>query len=160
MFVKQGEKLEHVGILHHNPQGEVVFLHRTSGGKPNPLAPPGQFFEPHYTTLPLHPQAAWDMFDGAAESQNYRYPKSRIQSGILKQCHLISGTQLLYEADCSDAAVSFSEDQLPLPVITQEDLQGTTLGLAYELSKSLLIALQQFMQAPDHQFLKNLDQLK
>ena len=138
----------------------MVFLHRTSGGKLNPLATPGQFFEPHYTTLPLHPQAAWDMFEGAAESQNYRYPKPRIQTGMLDQCKLVSGTQLLYTPDCSGAAVSISEDKLPLPVITQEDLQGTQLGLAYEVSQSLFIALQQFMQVPDHQFLKNLEQLK
>ena len=69
---EQGPKLEHVAILHHNPQGHVVFMHRTSGGKVNPIATPGALFEPHYITLPLHPQAAWDMFEGAAEDQNYR----------------------------------------------------------------------------------------
>ena len=149
-----------MGILHHNPEGDVVFFHRTSGGKPNPMASPGNLFEPHFTTLPLHPQAAWDMFDGAAESGNYRYPKDRIQAGILEKCQLTAEKQLLYSPDCSGAEVSVSIDKLPLPVVTQKDLQDTLLGQAYQTSTSLFIALQQFMQEPDHHFLKDLPPLK
>ena len=77
MLHMQGDKLEHVGILHHNPQGQVAFFHRTSGGKVNSLAAPGDMFNTNYTTVPLTAKAAWDMFEGASESGNYRYPKQR-----------------------------------------------------------------------------------
>lgn len=156
----QGKKLEHVGILHHNPNGEVAFFHRTSGGKPNPLATPGEFFHPHFTSLPLHPKAAWDMFDGAAEDQNYRYPRSRIKPMALEKCKLSDGKQLLYSPDCSGTSVRISEDTLPLPVITQNELRGTMLGQAFEVSNLLFTELQQFMHEPDHHFLRDLPQLR
>lgn len=90
MLHMQGDKLEHVGILHHNPQGQVAYFHRTSGGKVNSLAAPGDMFNTNYTTVPLTAKAAWDMFEGANESGNYRYPKQRIRTGMLSNCTLIT----------------------------------------------------------------------
>lgn len=155
----QGTKLEHVGILHHNPQGQVAFFHRTSGGKVNPLAAPGQLWQPHYTTVPLSAQAAWDFFDGAAESGNYRYPKDRIQTGALGSCALVEGTSLVYRPSCGGVALQ-EKNTLPVSALTEQDLQGTQLRTAFEFSHAKFIALQQMMQEPDQQFLKALPWLR
>lgn len=157
--VAEGSKLEHVGILHHNPQGQVAFFHRTSGGKVNPLAVPGQLWQAHYTTVPLPAQAAWDLFDGAAESGNYRYPKDRIQAGALKQCALIEGRQLMYQPTCASVALQ-EQHILPVSVLTQQDLQGTHLSTVYDMSYSKFVALQEMMQVPDQRFLKELAWLR
>ncbi|DBA91081.1 TPA: hypothetical protein ACH3X1_016046 [Trebouxia sp. C0004] len=157
--VAEGSKLEHVGILHHNPQGHVAFFHCTSGGKVNPLAAPGQLWQAHYTTVPLPAQAAWDLFDGAAESGNYRYPRDRIQAGALKQCALIAGRQLEYRPSCAGVALQ-EQNSLPVSVLTQQDLQGTKLSTVYEASHSKFVALQEMMQMPDQKFLKELAWLR
>ena len=157
--VLQGTKLEHVGILHHNPQGQVAFFHRTSGGKVNPLAAPGQVFQAHYTTVPLTAQAAWDLFDGAAKSGNYRYPKDRIQTGALAHCSIAKGSQLLYTPSCAGVALQ-EQDALPVSVLTQQDLIGTQLSIVYDFSKAKFIELQEIMQVPGQQFLKELAWLK
>ncbi len=155
----QGSKLEHVGILHHNPQGQVAFFHRTSGGKVNPVAAPGQLWQAHYTTVPLPAQAAWDMFDGAAESGNYRYPKDRIQAGTLTQCMLMEGRQLMYRPACAGVALQ-EQNSLPVSVLTQQELQGTQLGTVYDIAYSKFVALQEMMQVPDQKFLKELAWLR
>ena len=68
-------KLEHVGIIHHNPQGSTAFLHRTSGGKLDPNS--DTYFSVDFITQPLSPQRAFLLFEGAAEDTNYRYPRDR-----------------------------------------------------------------------------------
>jgi len=151
----QGTKLEHVGILHHNPQGQIAFFHRTSGGKVNPLANPGQLFQAHYTTVPLTAQAAWDLFDGAAESGNYGYPKDRILAGAIGQCDIADSDQLLYRPSCAGVALQ-EQDTLPVSVLTQQDLVGTQLSVVYDLSTAKFVALQEMMQMPGQQFLREL----
>ena len=44
--------------------------------------------------------------------------------------------------------------------MTATDLQGTLLGQAFEVSKAGYIGLQQLMQQADHQFLRELPQLR
>ncbi len=68
-------KLEHVGIIHHNPEGSAAFLHRTSGGKLDPGS--DGYFTVDFITQPLSPQRAYVLFEGAAEDGNYRYPRER-----------------------------------------------------------------------------------
>lgn len=157
--VAEGGKLEHVGILHHNPQGQVVFFHRTSGGKVNPMAAPGQLFESHYTTVPLPAQAAYDLFEGAAESGNYRYPRDCVQTGTLAQCKLAEGNQLLYRPSCAGTALQ-EQDLLPVAVLTQQDLIGTQLSVVYDFTTAKFIELQKMMQVPGQQFLKELPWLR
>ena len=151
----QGDKLEHVGILHHNPEGQVAFFHRTSGGKVNPMATPGDMFSTDYTTVPLTAKAAWDIFDGAAESGNYRYPKDRIRTGTLSRCTLLHGIQLLYRPSC-EAGLLQEDDALPVSALTNDDLQNTQLRTVYEYSNAQFHELQTMMQVPDQQFLKQL----
>ena len=152
----QADKLDHVGILHHNPEGEVIFFHRTSGGKVNPMAPPGeQILQPHYTTVPLTAKAAWEFFNDAAESANYRYAKDRIQKGALAKCASVKDRQLLYRPICAGVAVQ-AQDTLPVSVLTQQDLQGTQLGTVYNISTAKFLELQEKMQIPGQQFLKEL----
>ena len=152
----QSEKLEHVGILHHNPQGQVAFFHRTSGGKVNPMAPPGQIFNADYTTVPLTAKVAWDMFDGAAESGNYRYPKDRIQAERLSHCTLFKGDQLLYTPSCGADELLQQQEMLPVSVLTDADLQGSQLQVVYDFSNAKFRELQEMMQLSDQQFLKQL----
>ena len=155
----QGAKLEHVGILHHNPQGRVAFFHRTSGGKANPVAEPGQLFQAHYTTVPLPAQIAWEMFDGAAESGNYRYPKDRIQTGRLGHCTIIEGNQVVYRPSCAGSALQ-EQQSLPVYVLTQQDIVGSQLAAVYDFSHARFIQLQEMMQTPGQQFLKELAWLR
>ena len=70
-------KLEHVGIIHHNSAGSPAFLHRTSGGKLDPST--DAYFTVDLITLPLSPKRAYTLFEGAAETGNYRYPKDRFE---------------------------------------------------------------------------------
>lgn len=151
----QGDKFEHVGILHHNPLGQIVFFHRTSGGKVNPMAAPGTIFSTDYTTVPLTAKAAWDMFEGAAESGNYRYPKDRIRTGTLSSCTLLDSHQLLYRPSCK-AQLLQEEDGLPVSALTNLDLQGTQLIKVYNLTNTKFRDLQEMMQTSDQQFLKQL----
>ena len=71
-------KLEHVGIIHHDPAGSPAFLHRTSGGKMDLLS--DAYFTVDFITQPLSPQRAYVLFEGAAEVGNYRYPRHRFSS--------------------------------------------------------------------------------
>lgn len=151
----QGDKFEHVGILHHDPSGQIVFFHRTSGGKVNPMAAPGNIFVTDYTTVPLTAKAAWDMFEGAAESGNYRYPKDRIRIETLSSCTLLDSHQLLYRPFCK-AGLLQEEDDLPVSALTNQDLQGTQLISVYNLSNTMFRELQEMMQTSDQQFLKQL----
>lgn len=125
----------------------------------NPVAAPGQLWQAHYTTVPLPAQAAWDMFDGAAESGNYRYPKDRIQAGTLTQCMLMEGRQLMYRPACAGVALQ-EQNSLPVSVLTQQELQGTQLGTVYDIAYSKFVALQEMMQVPDQKFLKELAWLR
>ena len=151
----QGDKLEHVGILHHNPGGQVAFFHRTSGGKVNPMAAPGDMLSTDYTTVPLTAQAAWDVFDGAAETGNYRYPKDRIRTGMLSRCTLLQGNQLLYRPSC-EAGLLQEDNALPVSVLTNDDLRNTQLKTVYEYSNAQFQELQAMMQISDQPFLKQL----
>jgi len=99
------------------------------------------------------------MFDSAAESGNYRYPKDRIQAGALKECMLIESRQLMYWPSCAGVALQ-EENSLPVSVLTQQDLQGTQLGTVYDTSYSKFVALQEMMQVPDQKFLKELAWLR
>ena len=71
----EADKLEHVGIIHHDSAGSPAFLHRTSGGKLDPST--DAYFTVDLITLPLSPKRAYALFEGAAETGNYRYPKDR-----------------------------------------------------------------------------------
>ena len=122
----------------------------------NPIAMPGEMFSPHYTTVPLTAQVAWDIFDGAAESGNYRYPNSRIQAGMLLQCTLLEGNQLLYRPPCGAAGPLQESDVLPVSVLTDADLQGSQLKEVYDFSNTKFCELQERMQLPEQQFLKQL----
>lgn len=145
-----------MGILHHNPEGQVAFFHRTSGGKVNPMAAPGdQLFNTDYTTVPLTAKAAWDVFEGAAESGNYRYPRNRIRTGALSKCTLILGNQLQYRPSCEIGLLD-EDDTLPVSVLTNDDLQSTQLKSVYDYSDAQFRELQAMMQTPDQQFLKKL----
>lgn len=154
-YTVQVDKLEHVGILHHDPQGQVAFFHRTSGGKVDPLAAPGHMFSTDYTTVPLTAKAAWDMFEGAAESGNYRYPKDRIRTGMLSGCTLLDNNQLVYRPSCT-AGLLQENDTLPVSVLTDEDLEGTQVREVYDYAKVKFRELQERMQISDQQFLKQL----
>ena len=78
MCLQQPEaKYEHVGILHHDPLGSIAFLHRTAGGKFDPHR--DDYFTVDMATVPLDPRRAWELFKGAGEPTNYRYPRDRFQ---------------------------------------------------------------------------------
>ncbi|KAK9815073.1 hypothetical protein WJX73_006806 [Symbiochloris irregularis] len=50
---RPGAKLEHVGLLHHAPDATIAFLHRTAGGKLDPLVDTVKTVD--FVTPPLHP---------------------------------------------------------------------------------------------------------
>lgn len=118
-------------------------------------APGDQLFSTDYTTVPLTSKAAWDIFEGAAESGNYRYPKNRIRTGALSKCTLMLGNQLQYRPSC-EAGLLQEDDTLPVSVLTSMDLQNTQLQSVYDYSDRQFLELQAMMQTPDQQFLKQL----
>lgn len=118
-------------------------------------APGDQLFSTHYTTVPLTAKAAWDVFEGAAESGNYRYPKNRIRTGGLSMCTLTLGNQLQYRPSCETGLLD-ENDTLPVSVLTCDDLQSTQVQTVYDYSDAQFRELQAMMQTPEQQFLKQL----
>lgn len=119
------------------------------------MAAPGDMFSTKYTTVPLTAKAAWDMFEGAAESGNYRYPKDRICTGTFAKCTLLDSDQLLYRPSCNAGPLQ-EEDVLPVSALTDQDLQGTQLASVYNFTNTKFCELQEMMQAADQHFLKQL----
>ncbi|KAK9862082.1 hypothetical protein WJX84_012147 [Apatococcus fuscideae] len=129
-------KLEHVGIIHHDPAGSPAFLHRTSGGKMDLLS--DAYFTVDFITQPLSPQRAYVLFEGAAEVGNYRYPRHRFGSlGTSRAARQTRSPPLEQEsfqvclmshadaqhANCGDDG----REDLPVPIIRSDRL-GDRLG--------------------------------
>lgn len=154
MTCLQNPKLEHVGILHHHPNGSIAFLHRTSGGKVNFMGT--DIFRAMYITPPLHPKVAFDMFEGAAEVGNYRYPIDRINYTVLASCKLQDGGDLLYKPACGDSMQQADAPTLPVPVMTPDMLPGSRLKSLLEASYQRFADLSALMQQPEQTVLKQL----
>ncbi|KAK9866493.1 hypothetical protein WJX84_012291 [Apatococcus fuscideae] len=162
-------KLEHVGIIHHNSAGSPAFLHRTSGGKLDPST--DAYFTVDFITLPLSPKRAFELFEGAAEIGNFRYPRARFVSLGGSRMHQAehSGPAgqhpfevcLLSRTTASDSKCwDDGREDLPVPVLAREHFRNgesdPRLALVLEASYQSFEELRGRLRRPGNAFLAHL----
>eukprot|EP00891_Asterochloris_glomerata_P004322 jgi/Astpho2/4322/fgenesh1_pg.00065_%23_12_t len=144
-------KLEHTGIFHHAPSGQVAFFHRTAGGKTNMIY--GELLRADHVSMPLDPQTAFDFYTDAGDPDNYRFPRGSIDAQALADCTVLDGDhELSYRALCPGARRS----GLPVPVMAQTALQGTQLHTLLTMSYTAFLEYQERFQDTDQAILARL----
>ncbi len=144
-------KLEHTGIFHHAPSGQVAFFHRTAGGKTNMIY--GELLCADHVSMPLDPQTAFDFYTDAGDPDNYRFPRGSIDAQALADCTVLDGDhELSYRALCPGARRS----GLPVPVMAQTALQGTQLHTLLTMSYTAFLEYQERFQDTDQAILARL----